>query len=74
MAGPPTGELSPEDALRLRRWQAAGCPPVPLSSGAQGQVVATSTNLATVLRNRAPAFQPYREAALRWVDAHCGRR
>jgi hypothetical protein len=74
MHGPSEGALSPQDAALVARWQAAGCPPVPLAADDHEQVYATTTNLATILRIHTPAWQRYRAAAVRWVDEHCAAR
>jgi hypothetical protein len=72
MRAPDVGMLSPDDAARLRRWQAAGHPPIPLLTDIRGRVHATTDNLATVLRATDPAWRWFRESAVRWVDEHCG--
>jgi hypothetical protein len=64
-------DIDRDDRARVRRWEAAGRPLIPLSWDKSGELSAATDNFATLLRGTDPRWAPLRQAARDWVDTHC---
>jgi len=65
---PSSIRLSPTDAERLQRWQAAGGPPIPLAVDDEGQVSLTTRQPHVILGSANPFMAAVVWWTRTWID------